>query len=131
MVLNFKRLTALPHLCIWILTLVCLSSFLESSQQLCAQSRSVRTERLQMEKTVSGLTPADKPANVPAQQQQIRTAEQKSRMDLQMSTALHGTAAFTHLSLYQHTTTAHAAAAAAVVSHVILTIPFGSITDVH
>ncbi|XP_038559584.1 KN motif and ankyrin repeat domain-containing protein 1-like [Micropterus salmoides] len=62
----------------------------ESSQQLCAQSRSVRTERLQMEKTVSGLTPADKPANVPAQQQQIRTAEQKSRMDLQMSTALHG-----------------------------------------
>ncbi|KAF3851426.1 hypothetical protein F7725_013198, partial [Dissostichus mawsoni] len=47
----------------------------ESSQQL--QSH--------MEKTPSDLTPADTPA-----QQQISAAEQKSRMDLQMSTALHG-----------------------------------------
>ncbi|XP_040897793.1 KN motif and ankyrin repeat domain-containing protein 1a isoform X2 [Toxotes jaculatrix] len=60
------------------------------SQQLCSQSLSVRTERSQMEKTSSGLTPADKPANTPAQQQQISAAEQKSLMDLQMSTALHG-----------------------------------------
>ncbi|XP_070760230.1 KN motif and ankyrin repeat domain-containing protein 1a [Enoplosus armatus] len=62
----------------------------DGGQQLCAQSLSVQTERLQMEKTLSGLTPADKPANTPAQQQQMSAAEQKSRMDLQMSTALHG-----------------------------------------
>lgn len=48
-----------------------------------------------MEKTSSGQSPADKPA----QQQQMSAVEQKSRMDLQMSTALHGTAAFTILSL--------------------------------
>lgn len=61
----------------------------ESSQQLCSQAPSVRTEWSQMEKTSSGLTPEEKPANAPAQQQ-ISAAEQKSRMDLQMSTALHG-----------------------------------------
>ncbi|KAM4746346.1 KN motif and ankyrin repeat domain-containing protein 1a isoform 2-T3 [Anableps anableps] len=33
---------------------------------------------------------ADPPGNTPAPQQQISAAEQKSRMDLQMSTALHG-----------------------------------------
>ncbi|KAI3372548.1 hypothetical protein L3Q82_023026, partial [Scortum barcoo] len=60
------------------------SSNKESSQQLCSQSLSLRTE------TSSGLSPADEPANTPAQQQQISAAEQKSRMDLQMSTALHG-----------------------------------------
>ncbi|XP_037632780.1 KN motif and ankyrin repeat domain-containing protein 1a isoform X2 [Sebastes umbrosus] len=54
----------------------------ESSQQL-------RTECSHMEKSSSGLTAEDKPANTPAQQQ-ISAAEQKSRMDLQMSTALHG-----------------------------------------
>ncbi|XP_022050737.2 KN motif and ankyrin repeat domain-containing protein 1a [Acanthochromis polyacanthus] len=54
-----------------------------SSQQL----QSVRTEWSQMERTSLGLTAADKPANT---QQQISAAEQKSRMDLQMSTALHG-----------------------------------------
>ncbi|XP_078107517.1 KN motif and ankyrin repeat domain-containing protein 1a [Sander vitreus] len=52
-------------------------------------SQQLRTERLHMEKISSGLTPADKPANTPAQQQ-VSAAEQKSRMDLQMSTALHG-----------------------------------------
>ncbi|XP_051278977.1 KN motif and ankyrin repeat domain-containing protein 1a isoform X2 [Dicentrarchus labrax] len=64
----------------------------ESNQQLCSQSLSVRTEQSQIEKTSSGLTPTDKPANTPAQQQQLQisAAEQKSRMDLQMSTALHG-----------------------------------------
>uniref|UniRef100_UPI0037E95E2B KN motif and ankyrin repeat domain-containing protein 1a n=1 Tax=Semicossyphus pulcher TaxID=241346 RepID=UPI0037E95E2B len=63
----------------------------ESTQQLCVQPLSVQMERSQMEKISSGLTPADKPANTPAQQQQqISAAEQKSRMDLQMSTALHG-----------------------------------------
>ncbi|XP_044051949.1 KN motif and ankyrin repeat domain-containing protein 1a isoform X2 [Siniperca chuatsi] len=62
----------------------------DCSQQLCAQSLSVQPERSQMEKTLSGLTPADKPASTTAQQQQISAAEQKSRMDLQMSTALHG-----------------------------------------
>ena len=66
--------------------------FSESSQQLCSQSLSVRTERSQIEKTSSGLTPADKAANAPVQQQ-ISAAEQKSRMDLQMSTALHGSVA--------------------------------------
>ncbi|XP_049907772.1 KN motif and ankyrin repeat domain-containing protein 1a isoform X2 [Epinephelus moara] len=58
----------------------------ESSQQL-------RSERSHVEKTSSALTAANKPANTPAQQQQqqqISAAEQKSRMDLQMSTALHG-----------------------------------------
>ncbi|TMS03781.1 KN motif and ankyrin repeat domain-containing protein 1 [Larimichthys crocea] len=58
----------------------------ESSQLLCSQSLSVWTERSQMEKTSSGQSPADKPA----QQQQMSAVEQKSRMDLQMSTALHG-----------------------------------------
>ncbi len=57
-----------------------------------------------MEKTLPGLTTAEKPANTPAQQQQISAAEQKSRMDLQMSTALHGTAAFQHLPLKKHLT---------------------------
>ncbi|XP_035851940.1 KN motif and ankyrin repeat domain-containing protein 1a isoform X1 [Sander lucioperca] len=52
-------------------------------------SQQLRTERLHMEKISSGLTPADKPASTPAQQQ-VSAAEQKSRMDLQMSTALHG-----------------------------------------
>lgn len=42
------------------------------------------------------LTAADTPANTPSQQQ-ISAAEQKSRMDLQMSTALHGTTATTQL----------------------------------
>lgn len=60
-----------------------LQSDKESSQQL----QSVRTEWSQMERTSLGLTAADKPANT---QQQISAAEQKSRMDLQMSTALHG-----------------------------------------
>ncbi|XP_059192268.1 KN motif and ankyrin repeat domain-containing protein 1a isoform X2 [Centropristis striata] len=46
-----------------------------------------RTERSHMEKTSFSLTSADKPAQ---QQQQMSAAEQKSRMDLQMSTALHG-----------------------------------------
>ncbi|XP_074525891.1 KN motif and ankyrin repeat domain-containing protein 1a [Halichoeres trimaculatus] len=57
----------------------------ESTQQLC-----VKTERSQMEKISSSLTPAERAANTPAQQQQISAAEQKSRMDLQMSSALHG-----------------------------------------
>lgn len=42
------------------------------------------------------LTAADTPANTPSQQQ-ISAAEQKSRMDLQMSTALHGATATTQL----------------------------------
>ncbi|XP_019961165.2 KN motif and ankyrin repeat domain-containing protein 1a isoform X2 [Paralichthys olivaceus] len=58
----------------------------EISQQPRSQSLSVRTERPQLEKMSTGLSPADKPA----QQQQLSAAEQKSRMDLQMSTALHG-----------------------------------------
>ncbi|XP_034547550.1 KN motif and ankyrin repeat domain-containing protein 1a [Notolabrus celidotus] len=62
----------------------------ESTQQLC-----VKMERSQMERISSGLTPAERSASTPAQQQQqqqqqISAAEQKSRMDLQMSTALHG-----------------------------------------
>ncbi|XP_034727317.1 KN motif and ankyrin repeat domain-containing protein 1a isoform X1 [Etheostoma cragini] len=52
-------------------------------------SQQLQTERLHMEKISSCLTLADKPANTPAQQQ-VSAAEQKSRMDLQMSTALHG-----------------------------------------
>ncbi|XP_040010173.1 KN motif and ankyrin repeat domain-containing protein 1a isoform X2 [Xiphias gladius] len=59
-------------------------------QQPCSRSLPARRERSQTEKTSSDLTPADKPANAPAQQQQISAAEQKSRMNLQMSTALHG-----------------------------------------
>ncbi|XP_067427662.1 KN motif and ankyrin repeat domain-containing protein 1a isoform X1 [Thunnus thynnus] len=60
----------------------------KESSQLCSQSLSVLT---QLERTSSGLTQGDKAANTPAQQQQqISAAEQKSRMDLQMSTALHG-----------------------------------------
>ena len=58
-----------------------------------------------MEKTSSGLTPAEKAANAPVQQQ-ISAAEQKSRMDLQMSTALHGAVAFTHPP-EQDTTSTH------------------------
>ncbi|XP_054466833.1 KN motif and ankyrin repeat domain-containing protein 1a [Anoplopoma fimbria] len=54
----------------------------EMSQQLHA-------ERSHVERTSCGLIPADKAANTPAQQQ-MSAAEQKSRMDLQMSTALHG-----------------------------------------
>ncbi|KAM7018620.1 KN motif and ankyrin repeat domain-containing protein 1a isoform 1-T3 [Tautogolabrus adspersus] len=61
----------------------------ESTQQLCVQSLSVQMDRSQMEKISSGLSSAEIPANTPAQQQ-ISAAEQKSRMDLQMSTALHG-----------------------------------------
>nr|XP_020441573.1 KN motif and ankyrin repeat domain-containing protein 1 isoform X2 [Monopterus albus] len=61
-----------------------------SSQQLCSHSLSGRSERSQMEKTSSGLTPTDQPASTPTQPQQLSGAEQKSRMDLQMSTALHG-----------------------------------------
>ncbi|XP_075960891.1 KN motif and ankyrin repeat domain-containing protein 1a [Anarhichas minor] len=53
-------------------------------------SQQLRTERSHMETTSCGPTPSDKHANTPAQQQQISAAEQKSRMDLQMSTALHG-----------------------------------------
>ncbi|XP_041854290.1 KN motif and ankyrin repeat domain-containing protein 1a [Melanotaenia boesemani] len=64
----------------------------ESTQQL--QVPTVQTEWSQMERTSQSPTvadkPADKPADSPAQQQQISAAEQKSRMDLQMSTALHG-----------------------------------------
>ncbi|XP_041643119.1 KN motif and ankyrin repeat domain-containing protein 1a isoform X2 [Cheilinus undulatus] len=62
----------------------------EGSQQACVQSLSVQMDQAQMEKISLGLTSAEKPANTPAQQQQISAAEQKSRMDLQMSTALHG-----------------------------------------
>ncbi|CAJ1069426.1 KN motif and ankyrin repeat domain-containing protein 1a isoform X3 [Xyrichtys novacula] len=62
-----------------------MSSNKESTQQLC-----VKMERSQMEKISSSLTSAENPASTPAQQQQISAAEQKSRMDLQMSTALHG-----------------------------------------
>lgn len=57
----------------------------ESSQQL--QLSSVWTGRVEMSPELAA---ADKPANAPSQQQQISAAEQKSRMDLQMSTALHG-----------------------------------------
>ncbi|XP_068461509.1 KN motif and ankyrin repeat domain-containing protein 1a isoform X2 [Clinocottus analis] len=56
----------------------------ESGQRL-------RTERSTLETTSCGLTSADKAANTPAQLQlQLSAAQQKSRMDLQMSTALHG-----------------------------------------
>ncbi|KAK2838071.1 hypothetical protein Q5P01_015283 [Channa striata] len=62
----------------------------ESAQQLCAQSRSVWAEWTQMEKASSGLTSTDKPASTSAQQQQqMSTAEHRSRTDLQMSSALH------------------------------------------
>ncbi|XP_034026692.1 KN motif and ankyrin repeat domain-containing protein 1a [Thalassophryne amazonica] len=55
------------------------------------QSVSVCTELLQMEKPPSDLRAADNPPSMPAKRpQQISTAEQKSRMDQQMSTALHG-----------------------------------------
>ncbi|XP_026177774.1 KN motif and ankyrin repeat domain-containing protein 1a isoform X2 [Mastacembelus armatus] len=47
-------------------------------------------ESSQQLKTSSGLTPVGKPGTTAAQQQQVSAAEQKSRMDLQMSTALHG-----------------------------------------
>ncbi|XP_008274627.1 KN motif and ankyrin repeat domain-containing protein 1a isoform X2 [Stegastes partitus] len=63
------------------------SSNKESSQQL--QSLSVRSEWSQMERTSLGLTAADKPTSTPSPQQ-ISAAEQKSRMDREMSTALHG-----------------------------------------
>ncbi|KAM9858371.1 KN motif and ankyrin repeat domain-containing protein 1a isoform 1-T3 [Aulostomus maculatus] len=56
----------------------------KESHQLC-----VRTERTKMEKISSDLAQADKSANTPTQQQ-ISAAEQKSRMDLQMSSALLG-----------------------------------------
>ncbi|XP_062273067.1 KN motif and ankyrin repeat domain-containing protein 1a [Scomber scombrus] len=59
----------------------------KESSQLCSESLAVRT---QTERTSSGPTQADDAANTPAQQQQLSAAEQKSRMDLQMSTALHG-----------------------------------------
>ncbi|XP_058492594.1 KN motif and ankyrin repeat domain-containing protein 1a isoform X1 [Solea solea] len=62
----------------------------ELSQQLCSQTLSVKTERSQTAKTSSSLTLVVKPASTSAQQQQLSAAEQKSRMDLQMSTALHG-----------------------------------------
>ncbi|XP_068616712.1 KN motif and ankyrin repeat domain-containing protein 1a isoform X1 [Brachionichthys hirsutus] len=61
----------------------------EGHQPLCSHPLSVWTERPPTDKT-SG-RPADQPASSPAQQQQqLSAAEQKSRMDLQMSTALHG-----------------------------------------
>lgn len=63
----------------------------ESSQQL--QLSSVGAEHVEKS---PDLTAADTPANTPSQQQ-ISAAEQKSRMDLQMSTALHGTTATTQL----------------------------------
>ncbi|KAM6930472.1 KN motif and ankyrin repeat domain-containing protein 1a [Xenentodon cancila] len=49
------------------------------------QSQTVHTEHLQTERTAAG-----KHANTPVQQRQVSASEQKSRMDLQMSTALHG-----------------------------------------
>ncbi|XP_030579399.1 KN motif and ankyrin repeat domain-containing protein 1a [Archocentrus centrarchus] len=57
----------------------------ESSQQLHLSS--VWTQRVEMSPELSA---ADRPANAPSQQQHISAAEQKSRMDRQMSTALHG-----------------------------------------
>ncbi|XP_068166280.1 KN motif and ankyrin repeat domain-containing protein 1a isoform X2 [Antennarius striatus] len=60
----------------------------EGRQPLSSHSLSVWTERPLTDKT-PGRPPADQPASTPAQQQ-ISAAEQKSRMDLQMSTALHG-----------------------------------------
>ncbi|KAM3868464.1 KN motif and ankyrin repeat domain-containing protein 1a [Diretmus argenteus] len=63
----------------------------EGSQQICSQSLTVRTELSQTEKTVTAPPPADNPATTrPAQRQQTDISEQKSRMDQQMSTALHG-----------------------------------------
>uniref|UniRef100_UPI003AAB4460 KN motif and ankyrin repeat domain-containing protein 1a n=1 Tax=Centroberyx gerrardi TaxID=166262 RepID=UPI003AAB4460 len=62
----------------------------DGSQQIYCQSLSVRTELSQTEKTTAALNPAENPASTPAQRQQITIAEQKSRMDQQMSTALHG-----------------------------------------
>ncbi|KAM9392609.1 KN motif and ankyrin repeat domain-containing protein 1a isoform 2-T4 [Pholidichthys leucotaenia] len=58
----------------------------------CQQLRmsSVWTEHSQMERMSWDPTAADKPANTPAEQQQMTAAEQKSRMDRQMCTALHG-----------------------------------------
>ncbi|KAM4576464.1 KN motif and ankyrin repeat domain-containing protein 1a isoform 2-T2 [Odontesthes bonariensis] len=56
----------------------------EGAQQL--QTPTVESEWSRMERSSSGPTAAD----TPAQLQQISAAEQKSRMDLQMSTALHG-----------------------------------------
>lgn len=80
--------------------LACLTlsfSFSGSSQQL--QLSSVWTQHVAMSPELAA---ADKPANVFSQHQQISAAEQKSRMDLQMSTALHGTTAIAahHLSLF-------------------------------
>nr|XP_046241941.1 KN motif and ankyrin repeat domain-containing protein 1a [Scatophagus argus] len=60
----------------------------ESSQQQCSQS--VRAELSRVEKLPAGWSRAGKLSNTPAEQQQTSAAEQKSRMDLQMSTALHG-----------------------------------------
>ncbi|XP_075903373.1 KN motif and ankyrin repeat domain-containing protein 1a isoform X2 [Nelusetta ayraudi] len=58
----------------------------ENGERLCSRS--------QVEKTSSVRSPAEKPDNTAVQQQQqqqqLSAAEQKSRMDLQMSTALHG-----------------------------------------
>ncbi|XP_072243439.1 KN motif and ankyrin repeat domain-containing protein 1a isoform X1 [Leuresthes tenuis] len=61
----------------------------EGAQQL--QTLTVQSEWSRMERSSSSPTAADTPAQQQQQQQQqISAAEQKSRMDLQMSTALHG-----------------------------------------
>ncbi|KAK5932043.1 hypothetical protein CgunFtcFv8_003779 [Champsocephalus gunnari] len=57
----------------------------QQSDSVNSNEESSQPLQSHMEKTPSDLTPADTPA-----QQQISAAEQKSRMDLQMSTALHG-----------------------------------------
>uniref|UniRef100_A0A3Q2UPG2 KN motif and ankyrin repeat domains 1a n=1 Tax=Fundulus heteroclitus TaxID=8078 RepID=A0A3Q2UPG2_FUNHE len=53
-------------------------------------SDSSRESSLQLQLPDVGTETADVPGNISAQQQQLSAAEQKSRMDLQMSTALHG-----------------------------------------
>ncbi|XP_067377474.1 KN motif and ankyrin repeat domain-containing protein 1a isoform X2 [Channa argus] len=61
----------------------------DGTQELCSKSPSVCTVRTQMEKATSGLTSTDKPASTPAQQPQMSAAEQRSRLNLQMASALH------------------------------------------
>ncbi|KAM4616662.1 KN motif and ankyrin repeat domain-containing protein 1a isoform 2-T2 [Polymixia lowei] len=62
----------------------------DGSQQVSSESLTVRTELSQTEAETAALSPGDNPASTPAHRQQINLAEQKSRMDQQMSTALHG-----------------------------------------
>ncbi|KAM3611349.1 uncharacterized protein V6R79_016985 [Siganus canaliculatus] len=62
---------------------------LKLNKESSSQSHVVRTEGSLMERTSLGQILSDKPANT-LPQQQLSAAEQKSRMDLQMSTALHG-----------------------------------------